>query len=80
MPNIDTMKDIKTISSEIYKTLKDWGYNNGDMIRPMDMRHAIIISSAPSTTMYEAYTTCMCWSGVVTDFGDGLFMLNGGVL
>ena len=78
MPNIDTMKDIKNISDEIYKTLTDWRYNNGDIVRPVDMRHAILLSSAPSTTMYEAYITCVCWSGVVTDFGDGLFMLNGG--
>lgn len=69
------MKMLKTLSKKVRDTLSDWGYAHGDFIKPIDMYYAMY--RCTSYRMIDVCTTCMCLDGVLTDFGDGIFMLNG---
>ena len=77
------MQSMNDISDAICANLRDYRYSDGDIIRPVDMHHAIWRETIESVLLYEMCRTCMCWTGALTDFGmkpgslDNLYMLNG---
>lgn len=71
------MDSTKHISDIIRTTLHEWGYSDGDMIRPVDLQYAIWRATGDSTMLYSIARTCMQETGAIADFGDGYFMLNG---
>lgn len=77
------MRSFKDTSNAICADLRDWRYSDGDIIRPIDLHHAIWRETIESVLLYEMCRTCMCLTGVLTDFGTmpgsigNLYMLNG---
>jgi len=70
------MESLKSVHKSVRDTLYEWNYEQMDIVHVVDLCYALYLSIGMSP-MYKYHLLCMCLSGEMVDYGDGVYGING---
>lgn len=70
------MESLKDVHNNVRNTLYEWNYTQMAIVHIVDLIYAIYHSLGKVSPACKYHIVCMCLSGSIVDYGDGLYGIN----
>lgn len=70
------MESLKDVHQSVCDTLRQWNYEQTDMVHLTDLVYAIYHSVGKMSPMCKYHVVCMCCDECIIDYGDGVYGIN----
>lgn len=70
------MESLKRVHQSVRDILHEWGYASMDIVHITDLIYAIYLPLDSMSHITKYHIVCMCLSGDIVDYGDGLYGIN----